>query len=326
MLKSFRDIAVACGFVAATLSASAVMADPVLLKWGHVQEASHPLHQWALRAADEFAAQTDNRYKIEIYPAGILGNDTVMNEGLTLGTVDLVYSGFGWASQYYAPIAVGNAPYLFRDIDHLNTFSASDVLDEFSGKYEEATGHSIVAVVYTGARHITSNREITRPADMAGFKLRVPNAQIYQVFPNAIGANPTPMALDEVYLALSNGTIDGQENPLATIQSKNFQEVQKYITLTGHVLDTSTIVVGGGAWSKIEEADRAILRNLLAEAAVKAGEELRAREIELVEWFRQNGTTVNEIDTGPFKEVVEPAVMSNTALWTPELIERIKGL
>ena len=120
-------------------------------------------------------------------------------------------------------------PYTFRDADHLLAYTKSDVFKELAKGYEDKTGHHIVAVTYYGTRHTSSNKPIKSCADMQGLKMRVPDVPAYLAMPRACGANTAPIAFAEVYLALQNGTVEAQENPLTTIEAKKFYEVQKHI-------------------------------------------------------------------------------------------------
>ncbi len=138
------------------------------------------------------------------------------------------------------------------------------------GYRQKSGGHKVLAITYYGERHVTSNKAINKPEDMKGLKIRVPDAPLYTMFPRAVGANPTPIAFAEVYLALQNGTVDAQENPLPTIDAKKFYEVQKYIVLTGHITDALLTIVGEPTWNKLSDADKAIFDAVLKEAAARA--------------------------------------------------------
>jgi TRAP-type C4-dicarboxylate transport system substrate-binding protein len=136
----------------------------------------------------------------------------------------------------------------------------------------------------------------------------VPDAPLYTMFPRAVGANPTPIAFAEVYLALQNGTVDAQENPLPTIEAKKFYEVQKNISLTGHIIDSLLTVVSGQTWSKLSAEDKKIFSEVMQEAAEKTGREIIASEIRLVEEFKKKGNNVITVDKNAFRE----AVLKNT--------------
>ncbi len=307
------------------ISASVAMAQTTL-KWAHVYETAAPYHTWALWAADEFKKRTDGRYAIEVFPASSLGKEVDINEGLTLGTVDIIYTGQLFAGRSYGPIAIGGAPFMFRDYDHWAKFRSGDLFKEMSDGYFDATGHHVVTLTYYGQRHVTSNKEILKPADMKDLKIRVPNAPLYKMFPEAVGANPTPMAFAEVYLALQQGVVDAQENPLPTIQFKKFYEVQKYITLTGHITDALMTIVGGPTWDSMAEGDRDVLLAVLKEAAEGCTQEIIKAENELAEWFRAQGVTVNEVDRDAFRAAVVPLHNGDAATWDQATYDRLQAI
>ena len=171
------------------------------LKWAHVYETSEPFHTESVWAAQEIEKRTDGRYEINVFPASQLGKENDLNQGLTLGTVDIIISGSSFAARSYPPIGVTYYPYIFRDPEHLIAYTKSDVFKELAAGYEEKTGHHIVAVTYYGTRHTTSNKPIKTCADMKGLKIRVPDVPAYLAMPRACGANTAPIAFAEVYLA-----------------------------------------------------------------------------------------------------------------------------
>ena len=320
----------------ATLAAAAALAAVGLslgnaaaqttLKWAHVYEASEPYHKWALWAAEEFAKRTDNRYKIEVFPASALGKESDINEGLGIGTVDIIYTGQLFAGRTYGPVAVGGAPYMFRDFVHWQKYRDSDLFQELAQGYLDASGNHIVALTYYGERHVTSNKKIEKPEDMAGLKIRVPDAPLYMMFPKAVGANPTPIAFAEVYLALQQGVVDAQENPLPAIEAKKFYEVQQYIVLTAHITDALLTIIGGPTWENMEAADRDILVALMKEAAEKCTQDIVKLEKDLVQTMRDRGKEVIEVDRAPFREAVVKLHMGPDATWDQAVYDRLQAL
>jgi tripartite ATP-independent transporter DctP family solute receptor len=195
-------------------------------------------------------------------------------------------------------------PYTFRGVEHLLAYTKSDIYKELTQGYEEKSGNHIVATTYYGARHTTSNKPIAKCADMKGLKIRVPDVPAYLAMPRACGANTSPIAFAEVYLALQNGTVEAQENPLTTIEAKKFFEVQKYIALTGHIVDHLNTVVAGGLWKKLSDADKKVFADVAQEAAAKASAEVVARERELVGVFKAKGLSVTDVDKADFRDTV----------------------
>ncbi|PWJ20220.1 sialic acid TRAP transporter substrate-binding protein SiaP [Jannaschia seohaensis] len=327
MTSTFKQttILAAAGAIALASTATAQEADRVL-KFAHVYETSEPYHTCAVAANDALMEATGNRYGIEVFPASSLGKEVDINEGLGLGTVDIIYTGQLFAGRAYGPIAIGGAPYMFRDYAHWDAFRNSDLFGELSQGYTDATGNHIVAMTYYGNRHVTSNKPITAPGDMEGLKIRVPNAPLYMMFPMAVDANPTPIAFAEVYLALQQGTVDAQENPLPTIQAKKFYEVQTNINLTGHITDALLTIVGGPTWGSMDAADQETLSGILQDTAVCATDAIRESENALAQWFRDEGVQVNEIDRGPFIEAVKVMHNGDMATWDQETYDRLQAI
>ena len=221
------------------------------LKWAHVYETSEPFHKWSVWAAGEIEKRTSGRYHIDVFPASSLGKESDINQGLTLGTVDIIISGLSFAARTMPRIGVGYYPYTFRDGDHLIAWSKSPAFAEMTDEYRTKTGIQITAMTYYGIRQSTSNKDFNDCAGMKGLKMRVPDVPAYLALPKSCGANPTPIAFAEVYLALQNGTVDAQENPLTTIEAKKFYEVQKNIILTGHIVDS---LADGSRAARLEQA------------------------------------------------------------------------
>jgi len=322
---TFRIALAATTAIGLALPAAAQEADRVL-QWAHVYEASEPYHTCAVEAGATLAERTDNRLGIEVFPASSLGKEVDINEGLGLGTVDIIWTGQLFAGRAYGPIAIGGAPFMFRDYDHWDAYRSSDLFGEMLENYNAATGNHAVTLAYYGARHTTSNEPILEPADMEGMKLRVPNAPLYMMFPRAVGANPSPIAFAEVYLALQQGTVDGQENPLPTIQAKKFHEVQSDINLTGHIIDSLLGIVGGPTWNSLDAADQETLATVIEETSDCVTGQIRASEAELADWFRAQGNNVNEVDITPFREAVIEMHNGDMATWDQETYDRLQAV
>jgi tripartite ATP-independent transporter DctP family solute receptor len=297
-----------------------------VLKWAHVYESGSAYHTSALWAAEEIKKRTDGRYDIKVFPASSLGKEVDINEGLNIGSVDIIYTGPAFAAQSYGPLAISDYPFILRDYDHWKAYRDSDLFAEMGEGYRQATGNTVTALTYYGARHVTANKPILKPEDMKGLKIRVPNAPVYVMFPKAVGANPTPMAFSEVYLALQQGVVDAQENPLPTIKFKKFYEVQSNINLTGHIINSLVTVISGLTLGGMSDADAAILKQVTKEAAERASDEINTAEQNLAEWFRAQGVAVNVVDRKPFMEAVEPELTSSDVPYTMEQYKRLKAL
>jgi tripartite ATP-independent transporter DctP family solute receptor len=298
------------------------------LKWAHVYETPEPYHTNALWAAEEIAKRTDGRYKVEVFPASQLGNENQINEGLGLGTVDIIYTGVAFAGSIHGPIAISNAPYILRDFDHWKAYRDSQLFLDVGKGYEDKTGHKVLALTYYGQRNVTANKEIKKPEDMKGMKLRVPPAPLFKMFTQSVGANATPIAFAEVYLALQQGTVDGQENPLPTIMAKKFYEVQSHIMLSGHITESLLTIVGGHAWAEMTPEDQKVFGEVMKEAASRSTDAIRASEQKLADEFRKLGKTVVEVDREAFRTAAMPLHNdpNSGATWTQEQYDALQAL
>ena len=280
------------------------------LKWAHVYETSEPFHKYSVWAAEEIKKRTNGKYDIQVFPASSLGKEADINQGLTLGTVDIILSGASFAGNTYKPLAITYFPFIFRDAEHQLSYAKSDVFKELAKGYDDKSGNHITALNYYCARHVTSAaaKPVSKPEDMKGLKIRVPDAPAYLAFPKSLGANATPIAFAEVYLALQNGTVDAQENPLPTIEAKKFYEVQKNISLTGHIIDSLLTITSGQLWGKLSADEKKIFSDVMQEAAEKTGRDIIASEARLVDEFKKKGNNVITVDKNAFRE----AVLKNT--------------
>jgi tripartite ATP-independent transporter DctP family solute receptor len=255
-------------------------------------------------ATQEFAENSNARlpagWRVEIYGSSQLGNDEVMLQKLRLGTLDFSLPSTIMSSVVDA-FGLFEMPYLVRDREHMRAIEREVVWPVLAPLIEER-GYHLIAVWENGFRHVTNNvRPIVRPEDLRGIKLRTPRGLWRVKLFQAMGANPTPMAFSEVFVALQTGVMDGQENPLMGIESARFYEVQDYLSLTGHVY-SPTFVVAGASWDRMPEDVRGIL-----EEAARAAQTLiydRAAEIDatLLAEMKQAGVQVNEVEWEPFLE------------------------
>ena len=274
------------------------------LKWAHAYETSEPYHTESVWAAEEIKKRSNGKFDIQVFPASTLGKETDINQGLTLGTVDMIISGTSFAARTYPRLGIAYYPFIFRDGDHLLAYSRSPVFQEMVKEFRDKTGIQITAYTYYGARHTTAQKPFTTCAGMKGLKIRVPDVPAYRATPEACGANPTPIAFAEVYLALQNGTVEAQENPLTTIEAKKFYEVQKHIMLTGHIVDGLTTQIAPHVWNTLSDAEKKMFTEVTQEAAARASAMIKKREAELVDEFKKKGLQIVQVDRQSFVDAV----------------------
>jgi tripartite ATP-independent transporter DctP family solute receptor len=326
-LKVALKLIAACALITGATGQISTAFAQTKLKWAHVYETAEPYHKQAVWAAEEIKKRTAGRYEVQVFPASSLGSETEINQGLTLGTVDMIYTGQAFAAREYPPLAIGGAPFMFRDYSHWQKYSQSGVLTELMDNYFKKGGNRPVAVTYYGVRHTTANKAINKPEDMAGMKLRVPPAPLYTMYPKVVGANATPIAFAEVYLALQNKTVDGQENPLPTIEAKKFYEVQSHINLTGHITEMLLTIVGGPTWGKLSDADKRTFEAVLKEAGQRATDDIVAAEAKLVDEFTTKyKKTVVRSDRAAFNQVFQKFHLGPDATWDKALYDKVQAI
>lgn len=290
--------------LAATLSLAA-HAQSVTIRWGDVVPASHPSVQMIERIAADVKAKSGGRIVIQAFPAGQLGGSRDMIDAVANGAQQIVTEGAANFGAWVPSISVVEAPYVWRDAAHLQKAMSGPVGQKFNETLVKARGMRILGTTYYGTRHITTtSKEVRSPADLAGFKLRVPENDVFKAMAEAWGAKPTPMNFGELYLALKQNVVDGQENPLPTIKSGKFDEVQKYLVLSGHIITPRLVVVNEAFWQGLSAADRALLADAIRAGIAWQDEELAKQEKALVDTFRQAGMTVITPDANAFRAPV----------------------
>ncbi len=316
--------------IAVALSAIAAFANAqqVTIRWGDVVPATHPSAQMIERIAADVKAKSSGRIVIQAFPAGQLGGSRDMIDAVANGAQQVVTEGAANFGAWVPSISVVEAPYVWRDAAHLQKAMSGPIGVQFNDTLVKARGMRILGTTYYGTRHITTtSKEVKTPADMVGFKLRVPENDVFKAMAEAWGAKPTPMNFGELYLALKQNVVDGQENPLPTIKSGKFDEVQKYLVLSGHIITPRLVVVNEAFWQGLAPADRRII-----EDAVKAGiawqdEELQKQEKALVDTFKASGMTVITPDPRAFRDPVLAKVPKMfEAKWGPGTFEKIQAI
>ena len=287
-------LAAAFGLVATQASA-----EQLELKFGHV---GAPGSLFAM-SAEEFAKRANEKLgdtaKVTVFGSSQLGKDKELLQKLKLGTVN-----FSLPSTVMSTVAdefgLFEMPYLVKDRNHMGRIE-KEIFWKRLAPAAEAKGYKILAIWENGFRHITNNvRPISVPKDLEGIKLRTPKGTWRVKMFQTYGANPTPMSFSEVFTALQTGVIDGQENPFAQIHSAKFQEVQKYLSLTGHVYTPAYVTVGAKAWDKLPAEVAKVLEETAKENQTFVYDTAARLEKDLLEQLQAGGITVNEADKAAF--------------------------
>ena len=318
----------AVGVAAGTLALPRAARAAYKLKLSTEGSDTHQTTIWARAFADAVAKKSNGQIGVDVFANGQLGKNKELLEAISMGggTVEIVATGtqdlVGWVPE----TQVFDLPFLFRDEAHYRKFWGSAIADAIWKKME-GKGFKYLGSTLIGTAHLTNNkRPVTSPADMVGLKFRVQASKVNVETFKALGATPVPLAFSEVFMALQQGAVDGQDNPTTTIRTMNFWEVQKYLSLTGHMLR-------GGFWSMDKKAFDKLPADL-QKAVLDAGKDAEDYEWNFVQddqaksltFLKEKGLAINTPpNMEPFREKVK-GVAALVGGSLPELAERAKAL
>ncbi|MCZ6916010.1 MAG: TRAP transporter substrate-binding protein [Gemmatimonadetes bacterium] len=259
-------------------------------------------------SAEEFARRANERLgsraRVVVYGSAQLGSDEVVLSKLKLGTVDIGLNSTVMES-VVDEFALFEMPYLVQDREHMLRIE-HEVFWPSLAPRAEAAGYEILALWENGFRHITNNtRAIVTPRDLEGIKLRTPSSPWRLKLFRRFGANPAPLPFTDLFLALQTGLMDGQENPLSNVVTAKLDEVQTFLSLTGHVYSPAYVTVGAESWAALPEGVRTILEETARETqqfALATGERL---DTAFLDQLRESGMVVNEADRASFARASE---------------------
>jgi tripartite ATP-independent transporter DctP family solute receptor len=276
--------------------------------------------------AKELEKRTNGRFKVQNFYSGALGAERESIEGVQLGTMDLTMTSTGPVPNFVPEVAILDIPFLFKDYAQARSVLDGPVGQEMLAKFD-AKGLKALAWGENGFRHMTNNkRPINVPDDLKGLKMRTMENPIHIQAYKQFGILPTPMAFTEVFTALQQGTVDGQENPLSVISAGKLGQVQKHVSLTGHVYSPALILMSTARWDKLSAADKQAFLDS-AKEAVKAN---RARidedEKRVVGELKSQGVTVVEnVDKSKFRAALAPTFAEFGKKFGQENIDKIRN-
>ena len=297
------------------------------IKFGHVGEPASLFTASAEEFAKRANARLGGKAKVVVFGSSQLGSDRELLQKLKLGTVDMALPSTVMSSEADL-FGVFEMPYLVKDRAHMKRIE-NEVFWKTLAPAAEAKGLKVIAVWENGYRHITnSKRPINTPADLQGIKLRVPEGKWRVKMFQAYGANPSPMKFSEVFTALQTGVMDAQENPFTQIFSATFQEVQKFLSLTGHVYTPAYVTVGAKKWASLPADLRSTLEAIAKETQAFVYAEAEKGDSELLAKLRAAGMQVNTPNKDAFIAASKPVYdeFANEVKGAKEVIDRAIAL
>lgn len=292
-------------------------------KLGHVGAPDHIFEIGAKKFSELVLQKTNGQVRIDTYPGGQLGGDRDMFEGLQMGTIEFAIEG---PIDSFLPItSVVNLPYLFKNSDHVYKFLDGPLGKQvFSGLEKMGIHH--LAEMENGWRLITSNKPINSLADLKGMKIRVPESPVFRDTFTALGASPVPIAFTELYSALQQGVVDGQENPIFHIMTQRFYEVQKYTALTRHIYMNAPLLVSMKFWQKLTPEQQKAIEEAAVEATQYQRQVAQMKESELLEQLKSKGVKITQPDLEPFRQAVKPVQEAWGKQHGQDLLQQIAAL
>jgi tripartite ATP-independent transporter DctP family solute receptor len=317
--------AAAAALLAISLCLPAAAQEQVL-RIGFLFAKESQLGAGAKRMADDVAKQTGGRYRIEFYPNGTAGGEVEMIRDVQLGHLDMGFITSAAFGSIIPEMGVFDMSFLFRDAGHAHRTLDGPIGTEYLAKFQQ---NGVVALAWgeNGMRHMTnSKRPITRPEDLKGLKMRVPQSPVMLAAFKSLGADAQPLAFPALYGALQTGQFDGEENPLAVIIATHFEKVQKHLTMSGHVYSWAVVIMSPQAWGALSESDRRIFVASAKAGGLVSREVAAEAESRGVEMLKQAGMqVVTSVERAAFEKAVQPA-SAEAAKQFGNAVERIRAV
>lgn len=303
-------VVVGCGGSASKDQAKTGAPNVKVMKIGYTVVADGHIGKGMQKFAELVEKKSNGTIKVELFPNGVLGTDRQMMEQLQMGTLQGNNNSTGPVSAFVPRMAVFDLPFLFKDRETAYKVLDGPIGQELLNNDLQKAGFVGLCYMENGFRNLTnSKREITTLAEMSGIKIRVMDNKIHVDLWKALGVNPTAMDITQVYSAMEQKVIDGQENPINIIQANKYFEVQKYLTLSGHVYSAQVFFVSKKWWDTLSDQEKEILKSAANEAKVYQREVAQQMEKEGIDFLKSKGMTVSELKPGE-KEKIQTTLKS----------------
>lgn len=281
---------------------------PIVLKFGHIFTPTSAVHKTVELAGELIDHRSKGRLKLDIYPGAQLGKMLDEIEGVKMGTQDLTPV---WGIDRFCPeFSLFNYPFIFRDEHHLYEVVNGPLGEKYiKEKMLQRHGIRIIGMIYHGVRMLTTNEKnpVRKPEDVKGLRLRTPDITAWIKSWQSVGANVTAFAWGELYMALKQGIVDAQENPLASIRSMKFYEVQKNIVLTGHIIDYPFVMINDKKFQKLGTEMQNIMIQAFEDARLYSIGLTKKEEHENIKFFKEKGLNIVEINKEEWRKAFSNA-------------------
>ena len=267
---------------------------------------------------------------VECYDSGTLYGQDTEHDALKNGDVDMIYSSASWLTDGSPWVSMFTAGYVFQNYDHMTTVMNGDIGQKVYETIAEEQGILPLGAFYLGTRQVSlsEDKAIKTPEDLKGVNLRMPNSDAWVFLGKAMGANPTAIGFNDLYLALQTGTVDGQDNPLPTVKSAKFYEVQKSISLTNHLVDSVWPTINLETWNSLTPTQQGWVREAVEAARETCDNQNLKVESEVQEFLKEQGLSIYESDVAAFSEHVLDTYLNDpiSDSWDKDLLAEIQAL
>lgn len=293
------------------------------LKLGYSSPASNPWHICAEKFAAYVNENTDGMVTVDLFPAEVLGSDKQMAEMIKMGTLDMQIAPQGVVANYEPKMAALELPFLFDSNEKVAQLLDGPMGEELA-KDLPAKGIRVLAYWENGLRQTTNNvRAITKPEDLDGMKIRTPDNKMTISIFKALGSNPAPLAYNELYMALSQGVFDGQENPVVNIHASKLYEVQKYISFTNHKYEGKPFLISEKTWEGLPEKYQDVIAEAAKIYAVENRKMFAEQDALLKEDLKAKGMKLNYPDLAPFREATSSVYDEWKSVLGADLVDQV---
>lgn len=296
----------------------------IVLKLGHGTATDSLYHIGAQKFKEILEKKSNGQFDVQLFSDGKLGQDRDLIEGIKMGTIQMGMIGVEPLTNVAPKLKAANLPYIFKDRATAYKVLDGDIGKEMVADLPKLQGNRILGYFENGFRNVTnSKREIITPKDMSGLKIRTPQSPVSLSIFKALGANPTPMSFGELYTALEQGTVDGQENPLALIVSSKLYEVQKFVSLTNHIYSPMVLIISELTFSKLSPEQQKMIQESVDEAKKYERDFSAEQESKLVKELESKGVKVTKPDQTPFIEATKNVHVEFDKEYGSEFYERL---
>ncbi|WP_432454136.1 MULTISPECIES: C4-dicarboxylate TRAP transporter substrate-binding protein [unclassified Agarivorans] len=320
--RNLKKVAAVIG-VSLAMSVCAHATTKVMIAYGNQpgEPIDKAMHYWA----EQVAKKSNGDIEFKLFPSSQLGGETELLEQAKFGANIISISSYGYLMDTVPDLGIINAPYLSQSFEKKSKLLHSEWFEGLSNQLSEKGLKIVVPDVVYGTRHLLSRKAVFSPADLKGEKVRVQHSRLFVATVKAMGGVPAPMSLSDVYPGLSQGVIDGVENPAVVLLGGKFYEVVKNLNLTAHTKHMSPFVAGTDFWNSLSKTQQKIILDTSRDMVRYDAELINKAEKEAIDQLKAEGVTVNEVDIKAFEASARKVVQSEFPEWSPNLYQDVQA-